>query len=445
MKQRFISPWFSVAILTAGLLPLGAASPAIATLLAAVILCGFLTFIIATAQWRRDNLAPTLSLGVKNNTGLWAVVALPALVYLQIGLGAIGPPGAGPESVTTSSAPMIAALACFYVLASNSLARTRDLKILIAGLVIITSLEAAYGILNLLSGNERLLFYRRWAYHDSATGTLVNKNHFAYLMELGLPLSVAVVTWFAIVRRDHSPHIPAETGARKMLVGSLVVLAGLGLVFSRSRMGIVSLVLAAAAVSATSAALRPDHGRRGGAKAGIWLLALLIVGYATAIGLDPVLERFFHIEQDLEDGRFPIWQTALAMFYDRPLLGHGWGTFEALAPGYRPVPTGLFYSHAHNEYLEVAAEAGAVGLGIVLWLIFLFGRRLARTLARPLTSLQRTTVVALGVAVTSILLHSLADFGLRIPGVALAFVYVVALFTRVTEDPSLVDGREAVL
>mgnify|MGYP001250808942 CR=1 FL=1 len=445
MKQRFISPWFPVAILLAGLLPLGAASPAVATLLAAVILYGFLTFIIATAQWRRGSLAPTLSLGVENNTGLWAVVALPALVYLQIGLGAFGPSGMGPVSTTTSSASMIVALACFYVLARNSLTQTRDLKIFITGLVIITSLEAAYGILNLLGGNERLLFYPRWAYHDSATGTLVNKNHFAYLMELGLPLSVAFVTWFAIARRDHSPHIPAETGARKILAGSMVILAGLGLVFSGSRMGIVSFIVATAAVLilntiVTESRRNNSTQRKGSGRVGLWLIGLATTGYALVIGLDPVLERFLHVGSDLEAGRWPIWQIAIEMFSQRPVLGHGWGSFEHLAPAYREVPSGLYYTHAHSEYLEVAAEAGIVGLMLVAWLIFLFARRLLITLALPLTPLQRTTVVALGIAITSVLLHSTADFGLRIPGVALAFVYVVALFVRITDDPSLVDG-----
>jgi hypothetical protein len=50
-------------------------------------------------------------------------------------------------------------------------------------------------------------------------------------------------------------------------------------------------------------------------------------------------------------------------------------------------------------------------------------------------------IVALGIAIVSVLFHSAADFGLRIPGLAFTFALVAALFSRVTEDPSLIERR----
>jgi O-antigen ligase len=190
--------------------------------------------------------------------------------------------------------------------------------------------------------------------------------------------------------------------------------------------------------------LRPRSGHRQTARARRWalpgLLALVLGGFALVIGIDPVLERFFHIPQDLEQGRLPAWQAALAMWRDAPLLGHGWGSYESLWPAYADHPTGLYFQHAHNEYLQLLAEAGLAGAAVIAYLLFLFVCRTVRTLSRSLSHAQRSVIVALAIGITSIVFHSATDFGLRIPAVAFMFTLLVALFVRVTDHPSLVDG-----
>jgi putative inorganic carbon (HCO3(-)) transporter len=70
-----------------------------------------------------------------------------------------------------------------------------------------------------------------------------------------------------------------------------------------------------------------------------------------------VLERVAH------------WQAAWDMWTDHPWLGVGIGNFEPIYPHYAlplwPLPLG----HAHNYYLNIAAEAGALGLlaYLLLW------------------------------------------------------------------------------
>lgn len=76
--------------------------------------------------------------------------------------------------------------------------------------------------------------------------------------------------------------------------------------------------------------------------------------------------------------RITIWQGAYRMFLNRPIFGHGVGTFEVSFPEFRPV----FYRykfgnihtepHAHSEYLEILSEQGILGLGMFLWFIFVF-------------------------------------------------------------------------
>jgi O-antigen ligase len=74
-----------------------------------------------------------------------------------------------------------------------------------------------------------------------------------------------------------------------------------------------------------------------------------------------VLERMAH------------WQSALAMWADHPWLGVGIGNYEPVYPRYAlplwPLPLG----HAHNYYLNIGAEAGALGLlaYLALWSVAL--------------------------------------------------------------------------
>jgi O-antigen ligase len=212
-------------------------------------------------------------------------------------------------------------------------------------------------------------------------------------------------------------------------------------------MGILSFGLATCAVFALDRAVRPsrrDSGqtaeRRGIPVVAIGL-AVLAIGLAAAIGLDSVLERFLRVDNDFVSGRWPIWRGAFGMFAAHPLIGNGWGTFQSLLPAYRVEPNGFYYTHAHNDYLEILAEGGIVGFAIAAVLLVMFARRLTDVLATSLSHTQRSVVCWLAIAMCSTLIHSLADYGLRVPGVAFTFVASAALFTRMADTPALATGR----
>jgi len=78
---------------------------------------------------------------------------------------------------------------------------------------------------------------------------------------------------------------------------------------------------------------------------------------------------------------------------------------------------------------------------IAFLLLAVFARRLTEALSSSLSHTQRSVVCWLGVALSSTLIHSFADYGLRVPGVALTFVAVAALFTRMAETPTLATAR----
>jgi len=62
-------------------------------------------------------------------------------------------------------------------------------------------------------------------------------------------------------------------------------------------------------------------------------------------------------------GRLGIYAANLDIIHDRPLLGLGFGRYQTAArPYYEAHPDADRRSHAHNNFLQIAAEAGLVGL-----------------------------------------------------------------------------------
>ena len=80
--------------------------------------------------------------------------------------------------------------------------------------------------------------------------------------------------------------------------------------------------------------------------------------------------------------RWAMWQAALGMIRDRPIVGHGVNTFMANYLDYW-VGGERMPRYAHNCYLQVAAETGIVGLAAFLWLLAALFLRLGRAARVP--------------------------------------------------------------
>ena len=382
-----------------------------------------------------------------HDVNLPVLLGLPLLVLAQTLVAVFTDYTSGAPSEMMRAGLGLYTTALFYVLVHDGLHDHASFKTIVFSVALVGVLEATYGIFNLLAGNEWLLLYRRWAYEDSATGTLVNRNHFALLMALSFPMILINATLERGSSHRRQAARDSEVFARRMLLVLASVVVGLALVFSRSRMGVISFGVACLVVPAIAHLLRPDpHAVTGTRRVGLGiplLSAVLVVVYVLVIGVTPAFERFANLWTDLETGRLPIWRAATTMALDHPIFGHGWGSFDSLIDGYREVPTGLDTSYAHNDYLQVFAETGVVGLAFVTWMLVLLGRRVVHALSSPTNPEARFTIVWLVVGMTAALIHSVADFGLRIPGVGFMFTALLAIFVRVSADPSLVTGRRA--
>lgn len=141
-------------------------------------------------------------------------------------------------------------------------------------------------------------------------------------------------------------------------------------------------------------------------------VAFLVFSVAT---LDPVRDRVMSIFAGRSDSsnnfRINVWMAVLDMIKDRPILGIGPGNdaFNQVYPLYqRPRYTAL---SAYSVFLEIAVEAGLLGLAVFLWLLTVtFGqgwRQMQRL--RAVQSPQAYWLMAALATMVGMLVHGLVD------------------------------------
>jgi tetratricopeptide (TPR) repeat protein len=134
-------------------------------------------------------------------------------------------------------------------------------------------------------------------------------------------------------------------------------------------------------------------------------------------------------------GRSAIWKDTLRMVRDFPIFGVGLGSWPELFPRYKSPPwSSDFYREAHNDYLELLAEAGIVGFGLLAWFFYQAGSGIVRGL-RLLPARASPVFAAFISALGMMAFHEFFDFNLQIPANAFLFTLFFALALRMTWFP----------
>jgi O-antigen ligase len=151
---------------------------------------------------------------------------------------------------------------------------------------------------------------------------------------------------------------------RAALPLALAILAA-GLFATQSRGGLV------AAVAAIACAFVLVRGRR----LAVAACALALCGAAVAyFSAEPsALERLTTAAADRGNGREDLWRVAGRMSADHPVIGVGLDNFRVRSPEYVRQPGTLQFvdliverpHEVHNTYLQMLAETGVIGLGLL--------------------------------------------------------------------------------
>lgn len=306
-------------------------------------------------------------------------------------------------------------LAFFAARAVFGATRTRWLALLTV-VALFAAAEAVYGLTQWVSGTPKVLWRVKTAYLDTATGTLINRNHFAMLLYLGLGASLTLLG-----RLRDDPRAERRAGATGRGLALRITLAMLiaaqlaGIVASKSRAGLAGAVLVLAVTGVA-------HLRRGAQVRALDIAIVLALLIPALIVTGPTLvERLERVPQEWtsDAGRGEVLRTSVGIVSDFPLFGTGGGTFDLIWPLYRPPTIHGDYNYAHSDYLQIVLEAGALGLLLALAPVVLLGLQWTGAWRRRRGRAPDALPWPLIGAFLAVLGHEIADFGLQIPSNAL--------------------------
>ena len=340
-----------------------------------------------------------------------------------------------PHDSVVALAKFLAYLGAFLLAACLYDSRKRR-STLLRILILLGCFEAVYGIVQYLTGWQKIFTYTKQFDLQEATGTYINRSHFAGLLELTLPFVVALL-FYSFGLWSEGRHVDMNTppavrrgspGSQLLFYVFVLLIMVMAVLFSRSRMGILATLFSILFMF-LAALVRLKVGRRAW-MGGVFLFLFCVLAYAIWIGLGPVLARFEPAYESgylQMEGRISIWRDALQLVRDYPLTGAGLGTFGLAFRHYQTTAVNFYVDHAHNDYLEFAADTGLLG-GALLFLpiFYLCLRMIISFLTDPRRYRPAVTLGCIG-STLGMLIHSATDFNLQIPANALIFAVVLGI------------------
>ena len=275
----------------------------------------------------------------------------PALLFVVIGLLSVA---VAPDKAFSfyNFYHLVPIYALTYLLAGQTLRKTRELQRVVFAMAAAAALVILYGFYQFTFGID--ISSMKWVDGEAfpelskrVFSTWENPNILAGYLDIVACIAVGLI---GVLQR----------GWRILAILLLVAaIACLGMTYARGACLVVALVIAG------YGALRD------------WRILLgLVVVAAGALLLDPVLaDRLLSVFTRVDTSsemRVAFWESTVAMVMDHPFLGIGWGMYFMVYPEYdfylQGAPVQIV--HAHNMYLNYAAEIGIPGALSFLWFFF---------------------------------------------------------------------------
>ncbi|MEP6945222.1 MAG: O-antigen ligase family protein [Acidobacteriota bacterium] len=246
-------------------------------------------------------------------------------------------------------------------------------------------------------------------------GSFVNRHNFAAFIEMSLAVPLGLMLTGA-VERD-----------KKLLYIIAIVLMGSSLLLSGSRGGLIAMLAAVCLLIVLTTRARGAKALALKAALSVLMLGAVVAG-AVFVGGETSFTRIAETasSNDITTDRSHIWLVTTKVIAANLPLGAGFGAFGQAYTPYDNFNGLERVEQAHNDYLQVLADAGIVGVligGMFLFLIFSEARK----------NLNVTNAYRRGVAVGAIggifavLVHSLFDFVLHTTAVSIMFLTLIAM------------------
>ncbi|HEY3579693.1 MAG TPA: O-antigen ligase family protein [Pyrinomonadaceae bacterium] len=352
---------------------------------------------------------------------LLPLLALTALAYVQSWTGI-----SADSFQTRFFALQLVALAAFLALSYRYAATEPRMRVLAYAVIGVAVVSAIFGTLRLTAQHETG-FLLPLLKPNQGFAQFINKNHFAYLMEMAIGLVIGLSF--------------AERSKQNLLYLSFLAPLWVALVLSNSRGGILAMLTQV--VIATMLLLRWAKlrlalavGLVAGVCAGtLWIGGDRLVSNFVSSGSEPTLSTTNTRENA---SRNEIWRATTKLFAAHPLLGTGLGGYWIAITSYHDASGVLVPQEAHNDYLELLASGGVIGLAIGVWFAVTVIRPAQKNLWSSTGFVHALRLGAI-LGLSGVAVHSLFDFGLHLLGNAVVFLTLIVMATTQIETRKVVD------
>lgn len=305
----------------------------------------------------------------------------------------------------------VLALTAWLALLYRYATTERRIRVLVYTIMSVAVASAIFGILRQTTQHETgfVLPLLRPA---QGYAQFINKNHFAYLMEMAFGLGLGIALAGGVARE------------RLLVYLALLLPIWTGLVLANSRGGILAML--AQIVVAALLLLNRQRSRVGQSVAvravlvgslvmGIMFGTLWVGGDRLATNIEAASSEFNTASSLTRQGasRNEIWRATLKMFAAHPILGVGLGGYWIGITGYHDASGLMTPQEAHNDYLELLSSGGVVGLALGVWFAVVVIRAVRRNFLND-TGYGRAVRLGAILGLTGVAAHSLVDFGLHI-------------------------------
>ena len=346
--------------------------------------------------------------------------------------------------------PLFLAGPLLYFIIVNNIKDEKQISRLLGAVVLIGTVFGIYGIFQ-YNGIDFSFWVNNIGRHH-VFGLFGNVNYFAEYLIVPLPLTISL--FFALRNRTHKILL---------LVGILTMGSSLFLTFTRGSylaIGISSIFMFFLFLFFFSKG--KSFIKENKKFLMVILIAIITAAFLFIIptslnkpgtAISQIKERISieNLTSELLSGRrVAIWKCTWMMIKDHPILGLGIGTYKYNTLRYQAkffeqgnnrsiYPYG-FADKTHNEYLQLWAELGAIGLAIFLWLVIAYFNYGIRYLKREEDEQKQGVMIGLMGAVVAVLVDGIFGFPLHLPATIVLFWLIMGLAVAMGIEKNVESG-----
>jgi O-antigen ligase len=327
-----------------------------------------------------------------------------------------------PRETTLELLRLLSMYAAFT--AAALLVRSPERRVTLASVLCGTAaFEALYGLREAALDRYEIWGWTNRLIFNRVTGTFVNPNHYAHYLALVLPMALFLIASKWHVSGDED--VPLSRRFMNLIEHGIlttglaliaVICCVAGMLLAQSRGALLALGTGILVVAAMLPGRRAARLALASAAGSVLLVTMVLF-----LGTQRTVARFVpnQVERQTFVGRRIGIAAAAGVWQRFSLFGSGLGTFDRVVSLEQDDDLGKLYHHAHNDYIEIAATAGT--LGIVIVLVTLIGGyvtlvRLTFGAQARLFSWRRRAYQAAALAsLTIAAVHSMFDFNFFIP------------------------------